>query len=84
MKVKFLKDYATKEAKPQTFKKDQVVEYEDDETGRASAMHYINRGIAEEVVEPEPRGKKAAADKPPDKLVPDAPEPFGSSPPKKA
>jgi hypothetical protein len=46
MRLKFTQDYTTKEAKPRTFKKDQVVDFEDDEAGRASANHFLSRNVA--------------------------------------
>lgn len=46
MRVKFNLDRTTKDANPQTFKAGEVYELPD-----ASARHWINRGVAEEVVE---------------------------------
>lgn len=47
MRLKFKDDYTpqAKDAKP--FKKDQVVEFDDStEQGRASAQHFLSRGLA--------------------------------------
>lgn len=52
-RIKFIADYATKEAKPQVFKKDQIVDLPDNEAGRASAQHYLNRNVAVDLAEEE-------------------------------
>jgi len=44
MRIRFLRDYQTKEATPQRFRKDQEVD-----VSEASANHFINRGAAEQV-----------------------------------
>jgi len=62
MRIRFLRDYQTKEATPQRFRKDQEVD-----VSEASANHFISRGAAEQVpdkvrepkpkTEPEPKAE---------------------------
>lgn len=59
MKIRFLEDRATKEARPQSFKKGKVYDLPD-----ASAQHWLNRQVAvpvdEEEEQPQPLSDKEA------------------------
>jgi hypothetical protein len=61
MRIKFTQDYTTKEAKPRTFKKDDVEEFEDDDAGRASAQHFLSRNVAVDLDEEEAKPARARA-----------------------
>jgi DNA segregation ATPase FtsK/SpoIIIE-like protein len=61
MRIKFTQDYTTKANKPRTFKKDEVVDLEDDEAGRASAQHFLSRNVAVDLDEEEAKPARARA-----------------------